>query len=90
LPDPLAPDPLAAGLPVAGSAVAGVEAAGLEAAGLEAADPEAADLVASELDDGLYYLRHHCAPCAERHFDRARAHGATPAQVDAVRAAAHS
>jgi hypothetical protein len=47
-----------------------------------------ADPIASELDDGLYYLRHHCIPCAERHFDRARAHGATPAQIDAVRAAA--
>jgi hypothetical protein len=47
------------------------------------ADP---DPVASELDDALYYLRHHCVPCAERHFEAARAHGATPAQIAAIRA----
>jgi hypothetical protein len=53
-----------------------------------APDLAVAGPVASELDDGLYYLRHHCVPCAERHFDRARALGATPAQIDAARAAA--
>lgn len=40
------------------------------------------------LDDALYYLRHGCEPCADRYFDRARRHGATEAQVEAVRAAA--
>jgi hypothetical protein len=43
---------------------------------------------ASELDDALYYLRRDCAPCAERHFERARRAGATEAQIAAVRAAA--
>jgi hypothetical protein len=42
---------------------------------------------ASELDDALYYLRRGCVPCADRHFDLARRHGATPEQVEAVRAA---
>jgi Carboxymuconolactone decarboxylase family len=37
------------------------------------------------LDDALYYLRRGCEPCAERHFDRARRHGATEDQVEAVR-----
>lgn len=48
----------------------------------------AADLAASDLDDALYYLRHDCGPCAERCFDKARAHGATEAQIAAVLAAA--
>lgn len=48
----------------------------------------AADLAASELDDALYYLRHDCEPCAQRYFDKARAHGATEAQIAAVLAAA--
>jgi hypothetical protein len=42
------------------------------------------------LDDALYYLRHGCEPCADRYFDRARWHGATEAQVEAVRAAAEA
>jgi alkylhydroperoxidase family enzyme len=42
------------------------------------------------LDDALYYLRRGCEPCAERHFDRARRHGATEDQIEAVRAAARS
>jgi hypothetical protein len=48
----------------------------------------AAGLAASALDDALYYLRHDCEPCAQRYFDRARAHGATQAQIAAVLAAA--
>jgi hypothetical protein len=48
----------------------------------------AADLAASDLDDALYYLRHDCEPCAQRCFDKARAHGATEAQIAAVLAAA--
>jgi hypothetical protein len=40
------------------------------------------------LDDALYYLREGCEPCADRYFDRARRHGATEDQVEAVRAAA--
>jgi alkylhydroperoxidase family enzyme len=48
----------------------------------------AAEVAASELDDALYYLRHDCEPCAQRHFDRARAHGATEDQIAAVLAAA--
>jgi hypothetical protein len=40
------------------------------------------------LDDALYYLRRGCEPCAERQFDKARRHGATEEQVEAVRAAA--
>ena len=50
----------------------------------------AADLAASDLDDALYYLRHDCEPCAQRCFDKARAHGATEAQIAAVLAAAGS
>ena len=42
------------------------------------------------LDDALYYLRRGCEPCAERHFDRARRHGATEDQIEAVRAVARS
>jgi hypothetical protein len=42
------------------------------------------------LDDALYYLRHGCEPCAERQFDRARRHGATEDQIEAVRGAARS
>ena len=42
------------------------------------------------LDDALYYLRRGCEPCAERQFDKARRHGATEDQVEAVRAAARS
>jgi hypothetical protein len=49
-----------------------------------AGDPARA---ASELDDALYYLRRGCVPCADRHFDLARRHGATADQVEAVRAA---
>jgi hypothetical protein len=48
----------------------------------------AAGRAASALDDALYYLRHDCEPCAQRYFDRARAHGATQAQIAAVLAAA--
>lgn len=48
----------------------------------------AADLAASDLDDALYYLRHDCEPCAQRCFDKARAHGATEAQIAAALAAA--
>jgi hypothetical protein len=44
--------------------------------------------IASELDDALYYLRRGCLPCAERHFDLARGHGASDEQVKAVRAVA--
>jgi AhpD family alkylhydroperoxidase len=42
------------------------------------------------LDDALYYLRRGCEPCAERHFDLARGHGATEDQIEAVRAAARA
>jgi Carboxymuconolactone decarboxylase family len=42
------------------------------------------------LDDALYYLGRGCEPCAERQFDKARRHGATEEQVEAVRAAARS
>ncbi len=38
-----------------------------------------------ELDDALYYLRHDCVPCAERHFELARKHGASDADVEAIR-----
>lgn len=48
----------------------------------------AAGRVASELDDALYYLRRGCVPCAERHFDLARGHGASDEQIKAVRAVA--
>jgi hypothetical protein len=44
--------------------------------------------IASELEDALYYLRRGCLPCAERHFDLARRHGASDEQVRAVRAVA--
>ena len=50
----------------------------------------AAGRAASALDDALYYLRQGCEPCAQRYFDRARAHGATEAQITAVRVAAAS
>jgi len=43
-----------------------------------------------ELDDALYYLREGCEPCAQRHFDLALRHGATHAQVEAVRTAARA
>ena len=39
-----------------------------------------------DLDDAIYYLRHDCLPCAERHFDRARRHGASEAEVETARA----
>jgi alkylhydroperoxidase family enzyme len=59
--------------------------------------PESADSrerqarrIASELDDALYYLRRGCGPCAERHFDLARQHGASEEQVKAVLAVANS
>jgi hypothetical protein len=42
------------------------------------------------LDDALYYLRRGCEPCAERQFDKARRHGATEAQVEAVRESARA
>ncbi len=42
---------------------------------------------ASELDDALHYLRRGCVPCADRHFELALRHGATQAQIEAVRAA---
>jgi hypothetical protein len=48
----------------------------------------AAGRIASELDDALYYLRRGCLPCAERHFDLARGHGASDEQIKAVRAVA--
>lgn len=48
----------------------------------------AAGRIASELDDALYYLRRDCLPCAERHFDLARGHGASDEQVQAIRAMA--
>ncbi len=48
----------------------------------------AVDLAASDLDDALYYLRRDCEPCAQRCFDKARAHGATEAQIAAVLAMA--
>jgi hypothetical protein len=48
----------------------------------------AAVRIASELDDALYYLRRGCVPCAERHFDLARGHGASDEQITAVRAVA--
>ncbi len=51
---------------------------------------EVAGRAASALDDALYYLRQDCEPCAQRYFDRARAHGATEAQIAAVLAAAAS
>jgi hypothetical protein len=51
---------------------------------------EVAGRVARALDDALYYLRQDCEPCAQRYFDRARAHGATEAQIAAVLAAAAS
>ncbi len=51
---------------------------------------KAAGRAASALDDALYYLRQDCEPCAQRYFDRARAHGATEAQIAAVLAAAAS
>ena len=44
--------------------------------------------IAGELDDALYYLRHDCVPCAERHFDFARGLGATEEAIVAVRARA--
>ncbi|MGO8956731.1 MAG: hypothetical protein ACLQFR_05075 [Streptosporangiaceae bacterium] len=44
--------------------------------------------VERELDDALYYLRHDCVPCAERHFELARQHGASDADVEAIRAQA--
>ncbi|MGH3395084.1 MAG: carboxymuconolactone decarboxylase family protein [Streptosporangiaceae bacterium] len=56
----------------------------------ELAGVGAASRAASALDDALYYLRQGCEPCAQRYFDRARAHGATEAQIAAVLAAAAS
>jgi hypothetical protein len=47
----------------------------------------AADLrqLESHIADAVYYLRHSCEPCAERHFDRARRHGASEEQIEAAR-----
>jgi len=42
------------------------------------------------LDDALYYLRRGCEPCAERQFAKARRHGATEAQIEAVRESARA
>jgi len=52
------------------------------------ADPGGPRTIASELDDALYYLRHDCVPCAERHFDLARGLGATEDMISRVRAQA--
>ncbi|MGA2529305.1 MAG: carboxymuconolactone decarboxylase family protein [Acidimicrobiales bacterium] len=41
--------------------------------------------VESHLDYAVYYLRHGCEPCAERHFDRARRNGASEEQIEAAR-----
>jgi hypothetical protein len=49
-----------------------------------------ADRAVQELDDALYYLRHDCEPCAERHFQLALRHGATVDQVAATRQLAAS
>ncbi len=40
--------------------------------------------IAGELDDALYYLRHDCVPCAERHFDLASRLGATREMIAGV------
>jgi hypothetical protein len=44
--------------------------------------------ISSELDDARYYLRHDCAPCAERHFELARTLGATEEMITQIRAQA--
>jgi hypothetical protein len=44
----------------------------------------------SELDDALYYLRHDCEPCAERHFALARRLGATDEMIARIRDLASS
>lgn len=57
----------------------------LERHAIDTAVDEAADRVTAELDDAFYYLRHDCQPCAERHFQLALRHGATPEQIAEVR-----
>jgi Carboxymuconolactone decarboxylase family len=54
----------------------------------ESADGPHPRVVERYLDDALYYLRQGCEPCADRYFDRARRHGASEDQIEAVRAAA--
>jgi Carboxymuconolactone decarboxylase family len=66
-----------------------VELTGLTGPGAAGPGPAEAQ-IAGELDDALYYLRRGCVPCAERHLDLARRHGATAQQVDAVVAAARA
>jgi Carboxymuconolactone decarboxylase family len=46
-----------------------------------------ASRAAAELGHARYYLRRNCQPCAQRHFDLAREHGATEAEIEAVLAA---
>jgi hypothetical protein len=41
-----------------------------------------------DLDDAVYYLEHGCEPCAQRHFDRARRHGASESAIETARARA--
>jgi len=62
--------------------------AGLAGLAGSLADPGGPRTIASELDDALYYLRHDCVPCAERHFDLARGLGATEDMISRVRAQA--
>lgn len=41
-----------------------------------------------DIDDAIYYLQHDCVPCAERHFDRARRHGASEEEIASARSRA--
>ena len=47
-----------------------------------AASTDSRDRYEHDLDDAIYYLKHDCVPCAERHFDRARRHGASDEQIE--------
>jgi hypothetical protein len=53
-------------------------------------DTPAGGRAEAALDDALYYLRRGCEPCAERQFDKARRHGASEAQIEAVRESARA
>ena len=70
------------------SGISDVEPAAV--AGDLAASADSRDPYERDLDDAIYYLQHSCVPCAERHFDRARRHGASDEQVEAARVRAQT
>ncbi len=75
-------------LPYGDAGPDGGTAPSVEEAGARA-EPDGPRLLSpreKELDDAVYYLRHDCGPCAERHFHRARLRGATADEIAAARA----